>query len=187
MNGEASARSATPTRTSIWTVVLLLMAACQRERPGTSERAQAQSQSAAGLSTPSASAAPAAASWFEGSWQGHYTARVNRIELPEPKAQELAWSETQGSDGEGSLSLSIDPQGQLRGESTGALGNARLTGQVEAQRLVLRFRAEGDETTGFWGTAVLNCEMRACSGTLKASMGNSLSVRDAQITLERWQ
>jgi hypothetical protein len=137
------------------------------------------------LATPGATAASTTTPWFEGSWQGHYTARVNRVELPEPKAQLAAWREAGSNDGNGSLKLTIDPQGQLHGESSGALGNARLTGQVEEQRLLLRFRAQDNETTGFWGTAVLNCEMRVCSGTLKASTGDSLSVRDAHVTLER--
>jgi hypothetical protein len=80
----------------------------------------------------SSAAAPEAAASLAGTWAGSYTSKRGEVEMP-PKVTDKARSGDDGkiATGPGSLTLNIEPSGDVKGKNEGALGGATLSGKTE--------------------------------------------------------
>ncbi|MCC6552685.1 MAG: hypothetical protein IT372_06630 [Polyangiaceae bacterium] len=134
-------------------VLSVLLAACDdgHPAPGRPDRPEqtppavvsapraAPDAPASAAPNPSASAsagAPAGAPSSQGSWGGSYDAKKGSVELP-PKVKDPARSKDSGklATGHGTVTLTIDADGELRGKARGALGDATLVGKAEGEMI----------------------------------------------------
>jgi hypothetical protein len=162
--------------------VLLLCAACQNSKPEAASSAPAASASATAAATaPSASAT--AKAWFEGDWQGSFQAELFRVEVPAGGIKEWKQDDGKKASGEGKLSLVVSPDGTATGSANGALGDLSVNGRVDGDRAALRLAS--DQADGFHGTILATQTPEGMKGTLSASSGDSLQVRQASVILTR--
>jgi hypothetical protein len=160
---------------------LLLATACQQAPKG-DPAATGSAAANTAAPAPSASAAPAKA-WFEGAWQGAFQAELLRIELPAGGVKEWKNDDGKKASGEGKLSLEAKPDGSVSGTATGALGDLTVAGQVDGDRAALALTSAQPE--GFHGVILATQTPEGMKGTLNASSGDSLQVRQAAVTLSR--
>ena len=161
-------------------LLLLLATACQQ-----SPKTDAPGVASAGASVaapPSASAAPPKA-WFEGAWQGAYQAELFRIEVPAGGVKEWKQDDGKKSSGEGKLSLQAEPDRTVTGDASGALGDLRVAGHVDGDRMTLTLTPSQND--GFHGVIVAAQTPEGMKGTLSASTADSLQARQANVTLTR--
>jgi hypothetical protein len=132
-------------------IAAAFLAACDDESPraaesgtpGGREMAPPMESAAAGRapSTTATAAQPAtSASAIEGAgaastigtWEGTYDAKKGSVVLP-PKVKDKGRDKDDGktATGQGTVTLSIDAEGALRGVAKGALGNGTITGTAE--------------------------------------------------------
>jgi hypothetical protein len=164
-------------------VAFPLVAACQKA--GTEQSSPAASAAAAtSLSAPLVSApAPAPKAWFEGAWQGGFQAELLRIELALGGVKEWKQDDGTKASGAGTLALDVSADGIATGHATGALGELSIVGRVEGDRAGLRLASP--EADGFHGVILAAQTTEGMKGTLNASSGDSLQVRQAAVTLTR--
>jgi len=82
---------------------------------------------------PVESAAPAeGASSLAGTWEGRYEAKRGNVEMP-PKVTDKTRSADDGktATGAGTISLTVEASGEVKGKNEGALGAAVLSGKTE--------------------------------------------------------
>ena len=164
-------------------VLFLAGTACQQ-----GPKADAAGAAASAVAVASASAAPSAApvakaAWFEGSWQGAFQAELFRIELPAGGVKEWKQDDGKKASGDGKLSLEAKPDGSVSGTATGALGELAVSGQVDGDRAALTLTSA--QPDGFHGVILATQTPEGMKGTLNASSGDSLQVRQAAVTLSR--
>jgi hypothetical protein len=121
--------------------------------------------------------------WFEGAWQGAFQAELFRIELPVGGVKEWKQDDGKQASGEGKLSLQAAADGSVTGTATGALGNLAVAGRVDGDRAALTFASA--DASGFHGVILASQAPEGMKGTLSASSGDSLQVRQANVTLTR--
>ena len=123
----------------------------------------------------------------EGKWQGHYQSERYALELTNKKAEEKAWSEDDGKtkQGKGTLRLVITESGAVSGELSGPLGDLRLSGELVNNRLTARLTSENQQPEELSGVLTANVEEDVIRGTLQASSGDSLLIRQASVELKR--
>jgi hypothetical protein len=135
----------------------------------------------------SASAAPAAPEkpWYAGAWSGTYAAERFAIELPIGMVP--AWKKDDGSkaSGSGKIALDVSPEGTVSGTADGPLGKHVARGSVEADTLRVEFVPEQSGTDAFRGVMFVTREGDSAKGELRASSGDSLTVRRANVTLAK--
>lgn len=173
------------TRHAIWTAFVFggVVLACQRET------APAPTASSAALTAPSASASAAPAApkpWYEGKWSGKYTSALNRIELEAGGVKDWKLDDGGVASGEGKIELAVDAEGVARGKAEGPLGSLAVIGSADEDTLRLSFEPgapSGDKD--FRGMLVAKRDGAALRGTLRASSGDSLTVRVAEVELAR--
>ncbi len=105
--------------------------------PPSSAAAASPAASSAAAEAPSAqadtgAAAVAEASPWQGTWEGRYDAKKGSVVLP-PKVKDPVRQKDDGKQatGAGTVTLTIAPNGELKGTAKGALGSATLVGKVE--------------------------------------------------------
>ncbi len=140
------------------------------------------------VATPSASAAAPAAKekpWYAGAWSGTYAAERFAIELPIGMVP--AWKKDDGAkaSGSGKISLEVSPEGTVSGKAEGPLGKHVARGSVEADTLRVEFVPEQSGTDAFRGVMFVTREGDSAKGELRASSGDSLTVRRANVTLAK--
>jgi hypothetical protein len=163
---------------------LLLLAACQNTKTESTTAATSASAVSALAAAPSASVAPVATKpWFEGAWQGTFTAELFRVETAAGGVKEWKQDDGKKAAGEGQLSLEIAADGSVTGNARGALGELTLTGRVDGDRAALTLASA--EVDGFHGSVLATQTPDGMKGTLSASSGDSLQVRQAAVTLSR--
>jgi hypothetical protein len=163
--------------------LVVLATACQQaQKADPAATGSAAANTSAATPAPSASAAPAKA-WFEGSWQGAFQAELLRIELPAGGVKEWKNDDGKKASGEGKLSLEAKPDGSVSGTASGALGELTVAGQVDGDRAALTLTSAQPE--GFHGVILATQTPEGMKGTLNASSGDSLQVRQAAVTLSR--
>jgi hypothetical protein len=146
--------------------------------PATSATAQpAPSSSAA------SAAAPAAKPWFSGAFQGSYEAKLAPVEVKVGAVKEWGADDGKASSGPGKLELKIDDNGLVDGTSDGALGSSHATGKVEDD--TLRVVLAPSDASGLHGVLVATKDGDGFRGSIEASSGNSLTVRQAPIELKK--
>lgn len=164
---------------------LLLLAACQNSKTETTTAAAGVSAaSTLAAAPPSASAAPVATkAWFEGAWQGSFAAELFRVETAAGGVKEWKQDDGKKAAGEGKLSLDVAADGSVTGSASGALGELTVAGRVDGDRAALTLASA--EVDGFHGSVLATQTPDGMKGTLSASSGDSLQVRQAAVTLSR--
>lgn len=160
---------------------LLLLAACQSsgKDPAPAPSASSAAQASA---APSASArAPAV--WYEGNWQGTYKAELHRIEIVAGGVKEWKKDDGAQASGEGTLSLQALADGTVSGKASGALGEQAISGRIEGEHVSLSLTPA--EANGFQGVILASQAPEGIKGSLSASTGDSLVVRQASVTLAK--
>jgi hypothetical protein len=162
-------------------VLLLLLAGCRS--PGDPPTRDAPAASAAPAPVAAATPAASAKTWFEGDWQGSFKAELFRVETAAGGVKEWKQDDGKRGSGDGALSLQIAHDGSAQGTASGALGELVVSGRVDGDRAALRLAS--DEGDGFHGTILAAQTPDGMRGSLSASSGDSLQVRQASVTLTR--
>lgn len=163
-------------------LLLLLATACQQS-PKTDTAGKGDAVASASSGAAPAASTAAADSWFVGAWQGVFQAELFRVEVPLGGAKEWKTDLGKQASGEGKLSLQAAADGSVTGTSSGALGELSVVGQVDGDRATLTLA--GPQADGFHGVSLVSRTPEGMSGTLSASSGDSLQVRQAKVTLTR--
>jgi hypothetical protein len=145
--------------------------------PAASAAAEAPSPSAA------SAAAPRAKPWFSGAFQGSYEAKLAPVEVKVGAVKEWGADDGKASSGPGKLELKIDDDGLVDGTSDGALGASHASGKVEDD--TLRVVLAPNDASGLHGVLVATKDGTGFRGSIEASSGNSLTVRQAPIELKK--
>lgn len=144
-------------------------------------------------SAPSAAAAPAAASalapvanakpWFAGGFAGQYLAKQQPVDVKVGAVREWKTDDGKLSSGPGKLTLQIADDGAVDGESEGALGASHVSGKVEED--TLRAQLSPNDETGLRGVLVASRDGDGFKGSIEASTGDSLRVRQATVEIKK--
>ena len=123
-------------------------------------------------------------------FEGTYEAAPGTMFVPRegdvPNAAEWAGTKFRGDDagvgrGPGTITLRLEPSGEVAGEGAGSLGAFTLVGQKLGERLRGTLRGAGPES--FQGTFDLALANEGASGTAAVSDGEARVVRTLTITL----
>ncbi|WP_437732886.1 hypothetical protein [Sorangium sp. So ce1335] len=148
--GTRARRARGVARAILLPIALVLLAACEESppRPSEPERpAPPPPQPSAAAAPPAASAAatelpsagapggagdPQGSPAWQGTWEGRYDAKKGSVVLP-PKVKDAVRQKDDGkvATGAGTVTVTIEPSGDLKGTAKGALGDATLVGKVE--------------------------------------------------------
>jgi len=145
---------------------------------------------ASGASTVASAPAAAPEAPKVRAFEGTYEAAPGTMFVPRegdvPNAAEWAGTKFRGDDagvgrGPGTITLRIEPSGEVSGEGAGALGAFTLVGRKLGDRLRGTLRGGGPEA--FHGTFDLALAGAGASGTAAVSDGEARVVRTLTITL----
>jgi len=161
--------------------IVLSLVSCKREPSSSTNPGEASSA----LPAASAPAAPPIAPkpWYEGNWSGTYESSIESL------AHEVggvrAWKQDEGkaASGPGTLKVSVGSDGVVTGEAQGALGAQSVSGHADEKGLWLTLTPKEDDVLAFRGTLVAERSGETVSGSLRASSGDSLTVRKATAVL----
>ncbi len=168
--------------------VLLLAAAsamgCKQQSEQPPPATTGSVASAAALPSASAKAATDKP-WYQGIWSGSYSAERYVIELPIGGV--AAWAKDDGSkaSGPGELKLTVDAEGLVSGSAKGALGAHVVRGRIVEDTMRLDLLPEEPSTEALRGAGTTEREGETLKGELRASSGDSLTVRKASLTLTK--
>ena len=163
------------------TASLALFSGCKAHASDATPSSSAVASAAAA----SASAAPIvqAKPWFAGGFSGQYEAKLAPVEIKVGAVKEWAADDGKLASGAGKLSLQIDDDGLVDGTSEGALGAGHVSGRVEADTLRVQLLPSDD--TGLHGVLVASRDGEGFKGSIQASSGDSLRVRQATVELKK--
>ncbi len=164
--------------------VAVALAGCSKQEPAPAASASASSAALTPAPSASATAAPARP-WYAGSWVGTYKAERQVMNVPIGGARDWSKDDGQKAAGEGQVKLTVTNDGLISGSAEGALGKHVVRGSALEQELRLEFLPEAPEVEAFRGVAVTKADGEQQSGELKASSGDSLTVRRASLTLRK--
>lgn len=173
-------------RTHLYTVsaaLVLALSACNKSDPAPAPTAASVAAPASSSASPPEPEKP----WYAGAWSGTYAAERYAIELPIGNVP--AWKKDDGTkaSGSGKISLEVSPEGTVSGSADGPLGKHVARGSVEADTLRVEFVPEGVGADTFRGVMLVTREGDSAKGELRASSGDSLTVRRADVTLAKAQ
>ena len=158
-------------------------------RPSATEMAAAPA--ASGSAGPAASAAlpgPGETA-LAGTWEGSYEAKKGAVVLPD-----RVKDQTRGNDdgklmsGPGKVELTIAPNGEVRGKTTGALGEAHLTGKAGDGDTYLRVSWLPEDTTkpnAMSGVLVGPVKDGVITAMIRVAGPDAVLVRESKIELKR--
>src|SRR5450432_919173 len=161
--------------------VLSLAAGCKAHPDGPSPAASAAAPAAS--SSTATAAAPKAKPWFSGAFLGKYEAKLAPVEVKVGAVKEWSADDGKASSGPGKLELKIDDDGLVDGTGDGALGASHASGKVEDD--TLRVVLAPSDASGLHGVLVATKDGDGFRGSIEASSGNSLTVRQAPIELKK--
>lgn len=148
------------------------------------DAAPAASSSAAPAVAPAAATATLPAKpWFVGGFTGEYEAKQLPVDVKVGAVREWATDDGKASSGPGKLTLQVSDDGLVDGSTEGALGASHLSGKVEED--TLRARLSPSDETGLHGVLVATRDGDGFKGSIEASTGNSLRVRQATVELKK--
>ena len=161
-------------------ILLALSVGCDKETAKPSTATNSASAPSPVASVPAEKPKP----WYVGTWTGKYEARHYLVETKKGEGAR-EWQQDAGSEneGEGKLELEVAEDGAITGSATGPLGPMTASGAVDEQSFRVRLRPSEPSETAFHGFFVAKREGKVVRGTLQASSGDSLKVRDAPIAL----
>jgi len=165
-----------------FTAALVALAASCKTQPAPPTPAAAADSATASASATNAPASKAKP-WFSGSFQGNYEAKLAPVEIKVGAVKEWGTDDGKAMSGPGKLALTIDDDGVVDGTSEGALGASHASGKVEDD--TLRVTLAPTDTSGLRGVLVATKEGDGFRGSIEASSGDSLKVRQAPIELKK--
>jgi hypothetical protein len=162
----------------IWLSVLaltsMLVQACRSEPP----------KPGAAATVASASRAPIPQKpWFSGVFSGTYDATPAIVEAGIGAVREWKKGDSGLARGAGNIELNIGDDGLVDGTGSGALGALRINGKVESDTLSAILSPNADGALG--GVLLAARDGTGFKGSLRASSGDSLTVRSAGIELRK--
>lgn len=168
--------------------VLLVALACAAQlgckaRASNAAPAEATKTAQAAAPASAVSAAPQAKPWFSGGFAGEYEAKQLAMDVKVGAVREWKTDDGKLSSGPGKLSVRIADDGMVDGSAEGALGAGHLSGKVEED--TLRAELSPSDETGLRGVLVASREGDGFKGTISASTGDSLRVRQATVLLKK--
>jgi hypothetical protein len=158
------------------------------ERPSTGDALPSSASSASAVPSASAAAPASASSWYVGSWAGGYTARPFRVKLDKQGDGLPSWTKDDGTaaSGAGRVTVVIDASRRVLGSAQGPLGELLVVGELDGETLRAQLQPKEPAALGsFAGSLVLRRQGEKLEGRLQASTGDSQTVRDAPVQLER--
>lgn len=174
-------------------IVSVLLAGCEQGpkdgAPAGSAAAEASAASGASSAAAAASAKPPEAPWYVGEWHAPLDVQRYQIEQTKEEGKIKAWADAADTKatGKGELLLKIDEAGKVTGTVTGPLGELAAAGMVDDQTLRVNFQPTKLLTPPEMFNGVLLAEKsdKGFAGDLKASSGDSLTVRKASVVLSK--
>ncbi len=121
--------------------------------------------------------------WFSGAFQGSYDAKLSPVEVKTGAVREWAADDGKLSSGPGKLELNIAADGTVDGSGDGSLGASHASGKVEDD--TLRVTLAPSDSSGLHGVLVATRDGDGFRGSIEASSGDSLKVRQAAIELKK--
>lgn len=179
---------------SVFTLVgvfSLAIAGCEKSGGGDGAAVASASAAAPAASSAAAlaSAKPAEAPWYVGEWHAPLNVERYQIEQTKEEGKIKAWADEADTKatGKGELTLKIDEAGKVTGTVTGPLGELTAAGMVEDQTLRVNLQPTKLLTPPEMFNGVLLAEKsdQGFTGDLKASSGDSLTVRKASVVLSK--
>lgn len=134
-------------------------------------------------SAPAASAQPKPKPWFVGGFSGQYQAKLAKVEITTGRVREWTRDDGKESSGAGKLTLHIADDGAVDGSSEGPLGASSASGKVEDD--TLRVQLSPTDDAGLRGVLIANRDGDGFKGSIQASSGDSLRVREATVELKK--
>lgn len=160
----------------------LCLAQCDKEQPAPAPQVSAMASAAPSQKAPEKP-------WFVGEWHAPLQVERYQIEQTKQEGKIKAWAEDSGdkATGKGELILTIDESGSVTGKATGPLGELQASGTLDGEALRVRLQptATLDPPELFSGVLLAQKENGGFSGDLKASSGDSLTVRKASVKLAK--
>lgn len=170
-------------------VIGLVLSACSKpEAPSAAADAAPAPLGPASVSVAPPPSAPAAKqeAWYVGKWSGTYDAQHYLIEAPKNEgAREWGQDDGGAHSGSGTIELSVGADGRVSGTADGPLGRQTASGEVDADTLRVSLAPDKPGERSFSGVVVLSRKGDKIEGRLQASTGDSRTVRDAAVTLEK--
>lgn len=127
--------------------------------------------------------APSARPWFSGAFHGAYDAKLAPVEVKVGAVKEWTVDDGKAASGPGKIELKIDDDGLVDGVGEGALGNTHASGKVEDD--TLRVVLAPSDAAGLHGVLVATRDGDSFRGSIEASSGDSLKVRQSAIELKK--
>jgi len=173
-------------RSAAWLVVASVtssaLCGCKSRAEQTATSA-ASATTAAPVNASAATPAPKAKPWYSGEFQGAYEAKLAPVEVKVGAVREWSKDDGKAASGPGKLELKISDDGSIDGTSEGALGASHASGRIEND--TLRVVLSPDDTKGLRGVLVASKDGDGFKGSIEASTGDSLTVRQAPIELKK--
>ena len=171
----------------VTTLAVAACLACTKEKADDKGQAASASPSASVAAIPSAK--PVEKPWFFGEWRASLEVARYQVEQTKQEGKVAAWAADTGdkATGKGELVLEIDEEGKVTGSASGALGKLNASGLVDGEELRVQLHAAEalPPPEMFNGVLLGQKEKDGFSGELKASSGDSLTVRKAAVTLTK--
>jgi hypothetical protein len=161
-------------------VALRLVASCKAHAD---EHTQATAPIASAPAPSASTAVTTARPWYSGAFQGNYEAKLAPVEIKVGAVREWAKDDGKAASGPGKLELKIDDDGIVDGTAEGALGASHASGKVEDD--TLRVLLAPNDPSGLHGVLVATKDGAGFRGSIEASSGDSLVVRQAPIELKK--
>lgn len=144
--------------------------------------------SSARAELPAASAAPGPSEVsLSGTWKGAYDAKKGTVELPaQVKDKSRRTDDGKTSAGPGTVTLTVSPDGDVRGKARGALGDATLTGKSEDDMIRASvFPDDPRAPNAMTGILVGRLKDGVIQGELRVAGPDAAMVRESPIELKR--
>lgn len=178
-------------------IVSVLVAGCEQGSNAGSPAGSAAAAASAGAAASAAAATAAAAAsakaaavpWYVGEWHAPLDVQRYQIEQTKEEGKIKAWADEADTKatGKGELVLKIDEAGKVTGTATGPLGELVAAGMVDDK--TLRVNLQPTKLLAppemFNGVVLAEKSDAGFAGDLKASSGDSLTVRKASVVLSK--
>jgi len=166
-----------------------LAVGCNQGAKDSAAAASASAASPALTASVAASAKPVEKPWYVGEWHAALDVERYQIEQTKEEGKIKAWADAADAKatGKGELVLKIDEAGKVTGSVTGPLGDLEAAGMLDDKTLRVRFQPTKQLAPPEMFNGVLLAEKSDAgfAGDLKASSGDSLTVRKASVVLSK--
>jgi hypothetical protein len=177
----------------------LLVAACEKgpsrpdkspePAPSASALFVAQSEAPPALSALVPSVSLKSATALARTWEGRYEAKRAKVEIsPAIAAKDKTWEKEDGkaSTGPGTITLTISPTGEIKGQGVGALGSMTVSGHVDGEMIrASLFPADPRAVGAMTGVLVGMIKADEIVAEIHVAGGDASVVREAAVALRR--